>query len=219
MSIRQKINWKDFTFRQKLEYIWDYYRYWILAVVCCAFFIGYTAYEEIAFREPLMNVIMLNAQQKTENAAEGFNEFLDSYGYEKYKGAVSVNNSLRFVETKDMEYQNYQFEQYLFALVNTGEQEIFFGNDQMFMTYVDEGMLLDLRQIIPEELLLSYEDQLIYSDYFGQEKCFPCAVCITNNRFLFENQYYDERCYVGVFYNADQPEIAADFMEFLLLNK
>lgn len=219
MSIRQKNNWKEFTTKQKLEYVWDYYRYWILAVVCGAIFIGYIVYEEISFREPLMNVIMLNAQQNPGNAAEGFDEFLDSYGYEKYKGAVSVNNSLRFVESKEMEYQNYQFEQYLFALVTTGEQEIFFGNDQMFMNYVDEGMLFDLRLIITEELLLSYEDQLIYSDYFGQEERFPCAVCITSNRFLLENQYYDEHCYVGVFYNADQPEIAADFMEFLLLYK
>ena len=218
MVKKTKINWKSFTFRQKMEYIWDYYRIWIAIILGCAILGGHSIYAHLQYQPPLMNVVMMNTLQGTAAPAAAFYEFLDAFGYQKYDGAVSVHTAVRFVETKEAEYQNYHLEQLLFALATTGEQELLFGNGPVFFTYAQEGMLMDLSSFLPEETLTRLEDSLLYSDYFGEEQRYPCALLLTEHPFMKKSQLYDTPCYVGIFYNADQPQIAQEFLSFLLSN-
>lgn len=214
MTQRYKIDPKDFTGRELVAYIWDYYRWWILAGLVFLAIVGGWLYGRITEKPPVLNIMMINTASETES--DSFNDFLEQNGYEVREDAVAVYDSFRFMEGENIEYMNMQYEQALYAMLHSGEYEIFIGNGRIFDNYVNEGMLADLSTLLPQELLSQYEEELIYSDYFGQQQSYPCAVSFENDTFALQNMPYDDEYCVGVMYNADQPEAAAEFMEYLL---
>lgn len=224
--MEKEITFKDLSLRGKIDHIWTYYRYFILAGIFMLFLVFMIVYQASGTRESLMDVIMLDSNATAHEAVSGFDEFLDEYGYETYEGAVAVNTNLSFYSPEEMapmdeaskagaETENYEKEQILFTLMAAGDTELLFGQGDIFLNYAHAGMLADLSQLLPAGLLEQYKDDLIYTDESGTTAAYPCAISLSGNEWLAENGYYKE-CYFGILYHADDPQIAAQFAEYLL---
>lgn len=219
-------SFKDLTLRKKVEHIWIYYRYYILAAIFAVFVIASLINTFFMTPESLLDVIMLDSNPSADSDPAPFAEFMDTYGYENYEGAVTVNTNLRFYDAAELallegtdlsaaEQENYDREQILFTLMAAGNTEILFGQNEFFLNYAHAGMLMDLTTILSPELLSRYEDQLIYTTESDTVEAYPCAIALSGNKWLSENGYY-ETCYFGIMYLTDNPEIAAQFAEYLL---
>lgn len=221
----QNITFRDLSFKKKLEHIWEYYSFGIVAGVIALFLIISLIRTQTA-DESLLNVLMLDSNVNAHSDSDGFDEFLTAYGYEPFDGAVSLNANLSFYDQTELEVldemdynqamqENYEKEQILFTLMASGDRDVIFGKGDIFLSYADQGMMADLSAILSEELLARYADQLVYTDEGGTAEPYPCAVALSGNPWLEEHGYYHE-CYFSVLYLTDHPEIAAQFAEFLL---
>lgn len=217
-----EITFKDLSFKKKLDHIWTYYRYHILAAVIGVIVVCSMINTIFLTPDPLMDVLMVDAGTGSDSSS--FHDFLTEYGYEIYDDAVALNNNLRFYGSADLSQlseaeqaqlasDNYTNQQVLFAILAAGGTEVMFGRGEVFLSYTGEGLFADLSDILSPELLAQYEDQLVYVEVDGVT--YPCAVALTDHPWLTENGYYTD-CYFGVLYRADDPEIAARFAEYLL---
>lgn len=210
--------------KKKLEHIWEYYRVPILAVLFVLLVLVPITVRDLTAPKPILDAILLNSDAQ-ESTANGFEEFFAEYGYEYYEGAVSVNTNYGFFDADELallddpmmaEQENREKETLLSALLAGGGTELFFGTGDMFLNYAGQGLLADLSAILPPELLEQYADRLVYTNDGGTVESYPCAVGLSDNPWLAENGYYSGQCYFGIMYLADNPEMAADFAEFLL---
>lgn len=221
-----RVTFQDLSFRQKLDHIWTYYRYFILAGLFVILILVPLIIQTFQAPKSLLDVIMLDSNITGDSAEAGFTEFLQAYGYESYDGAVSVNTNLSFYSQEELEkldemsysaavQDNYEKQQILFTLMAAGGTEILFGKGDIFMDYADQGMLADLSTVLSPELLDKYAGQLVYTDQNGETEPYPCAIELSGSEWLSRNRYYEE-CLFGVLALANDSDIAAQFAEFLL---
>lgn len=97
-----------------------------------------------------------------------------------------------------------------------GDQDVLLGDEEILLSYAQAGASRDLQEILPAALLTKYADSLLYTDEDGKTEPYPCAVVLSENRWLSENQYHYGTCCLGILYRGDHPEAAARFAEFLL---
>ena len=211
--MEKKTDFKALSTKAKMQYVWDYYKFHILAVLVGIIFVGTIIRQQVTYREPLLNVIMINCNDPYGADAGGFDEFLLSEGYDPGEHPVSLFSSLQF---SDDEYAlSYQNTQVLVAMIAAGGQDLFFGTGDIYLDYAENGALLDLSTVLPAETLDAYKEHLIYSTDNDESDPYPCAVELTGNEWLTKNNYYDT-CYFGIFFQAQNPDAAVAFATYLL---
>ena len=211
--MEKKTDIRSLSNKDKIQYIWDYYRFHILGTIAGVALVVFLIHHFITYRDPLLNVIMINCNDPYGVDESGFDEFLDEYDYDD-ENYVSLTATLQFADgaTYADAYNEYQV---LTTMVAAGDQDLFFGTGDVFLSYARDGALVDLSTVLSEELLEKYEDKLIYSTDNGKVASYPCAIEITDNEWLKKNNYYDT-CYFGIFCDNQGIEPCRQFAEFLL---
>lgn len=214
--MEKKTDFKALSTKAKVQYIWDYYRWHIIITIAVSAAVFSLVKHYVTYEEPLLNVIMINCNDSLNATADGFNEFFDTYEYDADSDRVSLSSSLLFPEEgEDEDFSSYNDYQLLLALVAAGEEDLFFGRGPVYLNYAEQGVLADLSKILPAETLEKYENNLIYSTENGASEPYPCAIELTDNKWLQENHYYTS-CYYGIFVQSAEDPMVLDFTEFLL---
>lgn len=215
--MKYKVNFKSLSTKQKIEYVWDYYRWYIIAVICGITIIVSTISHVITYKEPLLSVIMLNSYSPmTGNAEAGFDEFFQEFGYGSYEGALELKQDLYFQENKELDPIDYQNYEILLAMLIGGDYDVFLGIGDVYLDFVNQGFFADLSEILSDDLLDTYEEQIIYADNMGEITQYPAAIILENNQWLVQNNYYNGECYLGILEKEHLNESAIEFSEFLL---
>ena len=213
--MEKKTDIKSLSNKAKVQYIWDYYKFPILGTIVGVSIVIFLIHHFVTYRDPLLNVIMTNCNDPYGVDESGFDEFMDKYGYSEDKNNyVSLTATLQFREGADYT-ESYNEHYVLTTKVAAGNQDLFFGTGEVFLSYAEDGALIDLSMVLSEELLEKYKDNLIYSTDCGEVASYPCAIEITDNEWLKKNNYYDT-CYFGIFYDNQGIEPCKQFAEFLL---
>lgn len=214
--MEKKTDFKSLTTKAKIGYIWDYYRFHILGTVLAVVILFSVIHHFVSYREPLLNVIMTNAAGGQYTSADGFDSFLDAYGYNKKEHPISLSASLTFEERDTATMDTYTNYEVLGTMMAAGGQDLFFGNNYVFLEYADQGAFLDLSTVLSPELLEKYQDHLIYPTIDGTAASYPCAVELTGNQWLQDNGYYEGSCYFGIIRNTEHLDACVQFANFLL---
>lgn len=220
----KQITFRDLSPKKKLEHIWTYYRFPILAAVVGLILLISLLGTFFNREDALLDVIMVDSDANAHGDTAAFDAFLESCGIPPREGAVSLNTNISFYSEEEMALlsetdrnqavlENYDKEQMLFTLMAAGNAEVLFGKGERFLLYAQEGLYRDLSEVLSPELLERYQDSLIYAEEDGIS--YPCAVRLTDNPWLLESGYYRDCCF-AVLYLSDNPEIAAQFAGFLL---
>ena len=213
--MKYKVNFKALSTKQKIEYVWDYYKWHVVIFVFVISMIVSTVQNAINYKEPLLNIIMLNSYESImDTEIQGFEDFLKKYNYDSFEGAVEIKKDIFISESDEPSLADYQSYETLFSLLVGQEFQLIMWSGENPLDYLDEGFLVDLSEILPRDLLESNEKCLIYSR--NEEKEYPCAITLLNNQWIDENNYYNEECYIGILYQENISKVAIEFIEFVL---
>ena len=212
--------WHNLSSKQKWQYLWDYFRFHILVVILCVGLLVQFSVSVLTDTDPLMNVVMANSPQHIEDGTDDFSDFLSSYGYDSYKGAVVCHTGVYFYsddwigQSSSFAKENYQSQQLLYALIWSEDYDIVLGPEEIFSEIGNQDGFADLSKILPHDLLEQYTSNLVYTDIPG-ETPYPYAIHLTGNVWLEDTGYYDD-CYFGILWNSPHTEISISFAEYLL---
>ena len=203
--MEKKTDFKALSNKAKVQYIWDYYKLHILfGGVIAAIVIG-LGYHFITYRKPVLSVIMINVQTTSENAEAAFDEFSDAAGYDKKQQPIDVSANLQFSDDPNAttDYNDYMV---LSTMIGAGGEDLFFGTGSAGTVVED---------YYEDDVLEKYKDHLIYSTDDGESESYPCAIELTDNRWIQKYGIYDS-CYFGVFSRSEQKDYYTKFADFLL---
>ena len=85
--MEQKTPFKELTFSQKIQYIWDYYKIPIFLVIIGIIAVTTFICGRLAQKNTVLSVLCVNAENSTteDNGADIFNDFLTDNGYDLSK--------------------------------------------------------------------------------------------------------------------------------------
>lgn len=193
--------------KAKAQFIWDYYRWHILAVALVLSAVTYTVDVKMNLETPILNlaVIRSGAQLKTEEI--DFSDFLEKNGYD---GSVYVNRALTLTGELGTSYQSMQI---LHSYSISGEIDVFLWGEDSINQYFEGGLTSDVFDILSENVALSEEVTVFYTN--NSEDPYPCFIKIESNAWVQENLGF-EKCYIAFSCNPLNPNAAKDFVNYIL---
>ena len=208
-------DFKNMSTKKKLGYVWDYYRFHIGGIIVLAIVFGSIIRHYATLKDSVMDMIFINAYSPYEGP-QGFDNFFEEQGFDPNKEEITVATSLSFALTEDSYQVDYYTVQSLDAMIAVGDVDIFAAPWQIYDAYAAAGYIADLRIVFTEEELLAYEDLLIYATSVETGETMPCGFDLSNNRWVMEYDYYTDNCRFGIPANADDAELAKEFLLYIL---
>ena len=145
--------------RQKLQYIWDYYKL-PLAVLCIfLYIIGYSLYGHFTHKETLLCTALVNVsagEALTEQLNTGF---LDFTGADRKKEQLELYTGLYLTDDENSPYHEYTYasRMKILAAINNKELDVVLMDKEAFDSFSQNGYLCNLEE------LLAAEDTALYN--------------------------------------------------------
>lgn len=206
---------KEMTPKERVSYIFDYYKFHILGVLIAILIIVSIVRTIAAYRDPVIELLMVNAEISDTDVLEAsFDDLLAENGFDPKKNCVQINASL-VIDYDDT--TNYQEQTTLQVFVVSGTYSGFFSDKATFEHYKGNNIFCDLEQLLSEELLETYASDLIYDTDPDTGSSYVCGIHLTqeNNAWLADNKAYEE-CYFGIPFSDTDETLTIALLEHIL---
>lgn len=238
----QTKKFKDMNKEQKADYIWTYYRWWILGVVFLILVIVTTTKTIIKNSKPVyLNAIFLNSTLDVR----GTTCTLEKKFKEKLKiSSDEYNDGFDYVTYLDDNYGNQQSmagQVKVVSLYSAAQIDIITGPESVMLGAADVGGYGKLEEILPEGML----DELIekgYEPFYYTEKVYDedatpdengdlpytegetyigglyidnCEMLVGDKDTCVYSKGMDERLVLAITWNCENTDQAVEFVKFV----
>lgn len=162
-EIRQeKQKAKNMSFKGKLAYFWDYYKIHTIVAIVAVFLITAIIRDISSAKEYAFYGIYFNAMQtfSAEAQMEDFSEYL-GIDTENYQALL---DSSMYYSLTDLSETTLASSQKFAAMIHAGEVDTVVADEDVFANYAVNEIFYDLREMLPEDLLEKYKDDIFYID-------------------------------------------------------
>ncbi|MEE1377244.1 MAG: hypothetical protein UF438_00810 [Oribacterium sp.] len=170
---KEKKKLSRLSFGEKLQYIFDYYKFWILGVVVLVGLV-WSVGSTILHNKPTGFYAMLlntGGQDLSGEADEAAGEaFAEAAGLDDEKQKILVDTSATFNPNDQSQFSMAQNAK-IAALYQSHEIDVMVADPGVFTYYALNGSFVDLRDVLDDETLAGYEasGQVYYIDQHVQE--------------------------------------------------
>ena len=203
--------------RARAEYIWQYYKLWILAIVSV---VGLTIYVTVhRLTVPAENwfyITFANTYAEVGNGSALWRGFVDTAGYDTREKNVYFNNSCYF-DPSDTRYNAYYT--YFVAYVEAGTLDAITMEREDLEVLGARGRLLDLSRPEAGGLAEKYAGRLVYAvpanaDYSTDPV--PVGIDLSDTRLVTDFRAYEGSCALGVSANCPHIDAVERFLDYVL---
>ncbi len=197
------------TFKEKVDYIWEYYKLHILGSLCLLLAIGFTAYEMTGQKEVYVSVVFGGQPITKENLAsirEQVNDGLIPKEQQSYKEVLVQNIQLGNDET----LMSIEETQRFFAQVTGGIIDVLIMEEELFQMFHEQDLFLHLNGLKGFDTLHIDEADIIYEE--GTSNIYGIRVSDLD---LFENVEGNDGMVVAVIANSNNDEGVIEFLRFI----
>lgn len=170
---KEKKKLSRLSFGGKLQYIFDYYKFWILGVVVLiglVWSVGSTILHNkpTGFYAMLLNAGGTDLSGQADEAAGA--AFAEAAGLDDEKQKIIVDTSATFNPNDQSQFSMAQNAK-IAALYQSHEIDVMVADPGVFTYYALNGSFVDLRDVLDDETLAAYEaaGQVYYIDQHVQE--------------------------------------------------
>ena len=204
--------------RAKAEYVWQYYKLWIIALVSV---LGLSVYITVhRLTVPSDNWLYITFANTYADAAGNrsalWRGFADASGYDTTEKNIYFNNSCYF-DPSDTRYNAYYT--YFVAYVEAGTLDAIIMERDDLETLGARGRLLDLTMEAADGLAEKYAERLLYAvpanEEYGTDSV-PIGIDLSDTCLVTEFHIYDETCALGVSANCPHIDALERFLEYVL---
>ncbi len=205
--------------RARLDYIWDYYKLWIIGILAALFLLIYISYR--AFFAVTDFWIYAPFASTTADAGNGswmWRDFVDYSGYDTREKLVQFNAASFFDPSKEGGTMGSYFQSFV-AATEAGDLDLVTLPEPGLVALGESGRLLDLKAGEAGEIFAPYEERFVYCTPYDEEySTEPVAIGIdlTDSRLMREYGLYEDSCVLGVGAYTHRPEAVVLFLEWAL---
>lgn len=153
---------KGKTFKEKLNYFWDYYKVHTIAFIFFITIISVFIKDIVTNKDNAFSAVILNSY--AQEAQEAFQADFAAYaGIDTDTYSCLIDTSATY-SVDSMSQYDIAFAQRIVAQVQTGDLDSFVGDVQAFSHYADGYLFQDLREALTEEEYEKFEPYFYYID-------------------------------------------------------
>jgi len=231
---------KNGTFKEKISYFWDYYKWYVIGAIILIVAIASFCYEMLTKKDTAFTAVMLNTSE-LELELQAPQAFADYVGIDTEEYTVEFDTSFRIIEESPDEL-TVTNTQKLFAYVSAQQVDVMITDDSSFRKYANSDNFYDLREILTAEQLAKYEPYFYYVDWTvvnqineasmnlnstyvpdypdptkpeEMEQPVPVGIYFENTELMEEYYFRGENTVIGVYLNTPHLDLALQCIDFL----
>ena len=221
----------ELTARQKVQYIWDYYKLPIFAMIFILFFTVSLLHHYHDKKEVLVHlgaVNILTGETLTQELTEGFVSYC---GADPSSCEVLYYTGLYLTTDEASEYYayNYASQIKILSAIDSEQLDMVLMNQEAFDAFAQNGYLMDLsaleglpaaiNQVVNKEIVEDNAKELVYDSsaaYHSTIREYPMGID-TASFPCFAKAQFSEPVYLGIIANTPRSDAVKKYLEYLLL--
>lgn len=223
MSLKESAKTERKKFRElpgiskKIQYIWDYYRYWILGTVVAIAFcwsIGSSVYHNMKYTQIFYCAIFNNMlpDEILESMETGF---ADYYGLDPESETMHFDST--YILSDDDPESTYMTVQKIGAMVASKTVDVMIGDAFTLAQYASDGYFYNLKELLSPESYEALSEYMIEYTYTENDVSVtsPCAIDLSQSELVKNGTIYVEEPIAGIVINSENPLVAAEYIEYI----
>lgn len=209
---------KQMTLKQKIEYLWDYYKWIPILTIIIGGIIFSWGKNIIANSSAGDAYCLILNDLENDKLVERIKSGFETYsGEEKIK--INVDNGFPFtyMEEHGINWPDDVSTMKFTALMGSGNADVAIADFESFLWAGYKGFAMPLDEVLPEEMLSELEPYFIYYDEDEEDSvdAVLCALDISGTDVYkgCEKKYDNAVVYVPTW--TEHPEIAVEFIKYL----
>ena len=208
--------WRSLSRRQRAEYLWDYYRLWILGIVSAVLLLGYliSGYRN-SLRENWFSACFANTYAELGNGSAFWREYAQYAGYDLHEKNLDFNAQIYCNPVRE-DYGN-QYYRVLIAAMDSGTLDVLVMEPDRLRAVGAAGRLMDLEDPRTADLFRIYADRLVWCEpndkSYGRETV-AVGIDLSGSLLAGVDRAYPDAA-LGVNALSPHPEQAAVFLRYL----
>ena len=206
------------TRRQAAEYIWEYYKLWIIGFVCLVWFTTFavTRYR-MANRDHWLYITFANTRANIGAESELWQGYVDYAGFDLKRKDVVFNNEAYFDYAKDQARGNVYYEVFV-GFTDAGVLDAVTMNPGALTALGRTGRLLDLSREACASIREKYGDRFLYTQPYDQQDNgaqVPVGIDISDSRLVTEYHAYTQGAALGIGANSGNIDAVELFLDYI----
>ena len=202
---------------KKIEYIWEYYKLWIIGIVFCIWFVTFAVRQyTTSLKDYRCFVVFANTYADAGDHSKLWEDYVEYAGIDLHEEAVRFDANSYFDYLKGVTGNSY-FEAFV-AYADSGTLDaIVMGRDSL-TALGKTGRLLDLNSDACSSIRAKYGDRFLYAVPLDEEYStgeVPVCIDISDSRLVSEYGIYSEPCALGIGALSENVESVELFLDFL----
>jgi len=219
MSFKERMNIEKEKLKQmdtkgKVEYIWEYYKFWIIGTLAMMILIyGLVDAQIENSKETYIYVTMVNSQLVSSGETSLLDDFADSIGIDTSEKKVILDTSIQMDAEVSSEYSMNSSAK-MFAQFAAKTIDVTVMNKDMIDFFDDKDAFASLDKVLPADFYNAHKDNFITgTDSEGNE--YICAMDISDSVIFQESNAYSETPYFSIVSNTENLDNSIQFLEYL----
>lgn len=206
------------SWKAKAEYIWQYYKLWIIGIVCAVLFIGMTAYQMMTgLSENWFYITFTNTYAEVGTNSSLWDGFVDYSGYDVSQKNVIFNNTAYFDCAKNQSVGNTYYEAFI-AYTDSGTLDAVTMEEESLVALGASGRLLDLSREECVSIMEKYGDRLVYCEPYDKDYStdpVPVGIDISDSSLMTKYHLYTDSCVLGIGVKSQHIDAVETFLDYI----
>ncbi|MBQ1602169.1 MAG: hypothetical protein II083_08130 [Ruminococcus sp.] len=210
---------KSLPFKEKLQYIWEYFKIPIILIV---FVLGFGTFLIVRIStnipENWLMVMFVNTMAKAGTGSQLWEDFTAYADYDLTQKKVEFNAESYFDYKLDEGRGNAYYNAFV-SLTDSGEIDAVTMASDSLQALGQSGRLFDLNDEKCAELKKLYADRFVYytpvDENGKKQQPIPVGIDISDSRLVTEYHVYSGSCALGVGAQSKNIKEVGDFLRFI----
>lgn len=219
---------KNMKFRQKVDYIWTYYKFWFLVIALIVIIVGSFIQAQLAYNPDAMTMVTCDVYYEDSEATfaklnEQFSQYIGLD--EGDKEPITFDNSISFSQDTDSQTASVMIQKFM-ALIMSGGADLIITTQEGIDYYAGQSVFANLEEVLPESLFNYLKEQdLLFTTTIvptedeaadgAVEETIYSGIHIDQCPLVLENNMYLENISAGIVISGKHQALAIEFLQMM----
>ena len=232
----KKEYWKTLHGKQKVQYVWEYYKFPITVCLIFLYIIGYNIYGHFSKKDIILYTGLVNVSISDQVNRELSDDFLEFMDENISKKDVQLYTGLYL--TTDPNNPNYEYTYAsrikILASIDAEQLDVVLMNKEAFDAFSQNGYLYNIEELLKDSapdmldelkpylitntsILEDNSEEMLADDSLSYEAVteeFPMGLDVSQ-RGLFKQAGFEDTVYLGVIANSTHMDMAVEYIKYL----
>lgn len=214
---------KELDFKGKLNYIWDYYKWYFVFGFVIILIASVSIPSIIENRkEPVLYAVFINTQILDQESTTLMDDFVKDKKIDMDGKRIVLDTSL-IINRDKADQLSMQSNQKLLALFSAKTPDVLVSDNENFQFYAQQGAFKSLEEVLPADVFEKYKPYMLTCNSKDADQTIYYGINIRTSKRLYDEGAYNNATgkflvepIFSICINAKEPENAVKFLEFLM---